>query len=180
MEVLNSCAQPAKVFRATWSPNDTQELPGRCFVTARNLYFYSHYLGLVFSSVIPLLSVREVKVAPEKDCDYLFLHLKPEAGEDGGGIPRATITIKTYLEPLRLLQRRLQKLVKNANLDESSETARLGSRELLKELIAMESKTGQGSTNEEGLEDAGLHLDAGSDSHRRRAGAEEFRLRIDA
>ena len=107
-------------------------------------------------------------MAPEKDCDYLFLHLKPDTGEEEDGeIPRATITIKTYLEPLQLLQRRLQGLVKNEN----SETPKLGSRELLKELIAMESKMG---TNEEDL-----YLDANSDSQRRR-GAEQFKLRIDA
>jgi hypothetical protein len=31
------------VFRATWSPNEQQEFPGRAYVTTRSIYFYSHH-----------------------------------------------------------------------------------------------------------------------------------------
>ncbi|RMZ85441.1 hypothetical protein DV737_g879, partial [Chaetothyriales sp. CBS 132003] len=38
------------VFRAMWNPNDLQDLPGRIYVTAHSMYFYSNHLGLVLAS----------------------------------------------------------------------------------------------------------------------------------
>ena len=97
------------VFRATWNPNDQQEFPGRVFVTSQDVYFYSHYVGLVLTTGLSLSSVSEVTAAPGRECDFIFLHLKQLEKYD-----YTRITIKTFLEPLRLLQRRLNFLVLNA------------------------------------------------------------------
>ncbi|KAJ5834869.1 hypothetical protein N7447_000895 [Penicillium robsamsonii] len=98
------------VFRATWSPNDQQEFPGRAYVTARNIYFYSHYFGLVLTTGVSLESIKEVTAAPGRDCDFLFLHTIPPLGSDTPG----RVTIKTFLEPLRLLQKRLNFLIQGS------------------------------------------------------------------
>jgi hypothetical protein len=148
-------------------------------VTDRNLYFYSHYLGLVFTHVTPLSSATEVKAVPDKDCDYLFLHLKSEGGgENSSDKPDTLITIKIFLEPLRLLQRRLCCLVKNANRDKDSDTPKMSSKQLLPKLIAMENEIEQRGADEESWEDVSLYLDGHTDPHKRRGGAEEFKLRI--
>ena len=102
------------VFRATWNPNDQQEFPGRVYVTVKDIYFYSHHLGLVLITGLSLSSVSEVTAAPGRDCDFLFLHLK----QNDGKVDFTRITIKTFLEPLKLLQRRLNFLVQSYNSDE--------------------------------------------------------------
>ncbi|KAM5441243.1 SNF1-interacting protein [Microsporum ferrugineum] len=101
------------VFRATFSPNDQQDFPGRAFATTRNIYFYSNHLGLVLTTCANLRSITEVTAAPGRDCDFLYLHVVPEKGSDIPG----RLGVKTFLEPLKLLQRRLNYLVTNAALD---------------------------------------------------------------
>lgn len=98
------------VFRATWNPNDQQEFPGRAYVTTKNIYFYSHHFGLVLTTSVSLASVKEVTAAPGRDCDFLFLHTYPHPGNPTPG----RITIKTFLEPLRVLQRRLSYLIEDS------------------------------------------------------------------
>lgn len=95
------------VFRATWNPNDHQEFPGRIYVTQKDMFFYSHHLGLVLITSVSLDTIDEVTAAPGKDCDFLFLHLK----ESAITADYTRITIKTFLEPLRLLQSRLNYLI---------------------------------------------------------------------
>ncbi|KAL8873829.1 MAG: hypothetical protein Q9174_000758 [Haloplaca sp. 1 TL-2023] len=95
------------VFRASWSLNEQQEFPGRVYVTARNIFFYSHHLGFVLTSSIRLDSILEVTAAPGRDYDLLFLHMKTALQDT----PTSRVTIKTFLEPLRLLQQRLEYLV---------------------------------------------------------------------
>jgi hypothetical protein len=102
------------VFRAAWNPNEQQEFPGRVYVTQHEIYFYSHHLGLVLISGVSIDSISEVTAAPGKDCDFIFLHLRENALE--GSFTR--ITIKTFLEPLRLLQSRLNYLVDICQSDE--------------------------------------------------------------
>ena len=101
------------VFRATWSPTDQQEFPGRIFVTPHDIHFYSHHVGLVLTTGINLQNVSEVTAAPGREFDFLFLHLKDAQQTD-----HTRITIKTILEPLKLLQKRLDFLVQNANSSE--------------------------------------------------------------
>ncbi|KAL2074438.1 hypothetical protein VTL71DRAFT_8216 [Oculimacula yallundae] len=95
------------VFRAAWNPNEQQEFPGRVYVTQHDIYFYSHHLGLVLISGVSMDSITEVTAAPGKDCDFIFLHLSEDASPSG----YTRITIKTFLEPLRLLQTRLNYLI---------------------------------------------------------------------
>lgn len=95
------------VFRAAWNPNEQQEFPGRAYVTQHDIYFYSHHLGLVLITGVSMESITEVTAAPGKDCDFIFLHLRENVTD--GGFTR--ITIKTFLEPLRLLQSRLNYLI---------------------------------------------------------------------
>lgn len=102
------------VFRATWNPNEQQEFPGRVYVTQHDLYFYSHHLGLVLISGASMDSITEVTAAPGKDCDFIFLHLR----EDATRSKFSRITIKTFLEPLRLLQSRLNYLIDISQSDQ--------------------------------------------------------------
>ena len=117
------------VFRATWNPNDQQEFPGRAYVTTKDIYFYSHHLGLVLTTAVSLTSIEEVTAAPGRNCDFLYLHFNEVAGQE-----RPTrITIKTFLEPLKLLQSRLNFLVRDAASEEPSEL-----ESIIKSLIKME------------------------------------------
>lgn len=122
------------VFRATWSPNDQQEFPGRAYVTNRNIYFYSNHFGLVLTTSVSLDSIKEVTAAPGRDCDFLFLHTIPPLGSDTSG----RITIKTFLEPLRLLQKRLSYLIQGSIAVEP-----MSLENIIKDLIKLDN----GSTN---------------------------------
>jgi hypothetical protein len=135
------------VFRATWNPNEEQEFPGRAYVTPKDIYFYSHHLGLVLISGINLKSIIEVTAAPGKDCDFIFLHVR----EDSPPIGYNRITIKTFLEPLKLLQRRLNVLVRNANSEEP-----LGLQEILRKLISLEKEDPTRSPSVESWEDVSI------------------------
>ncbi|PSN68194.1 hypothetical protein BS50DRAFT_676116 [Corynespora cassiicola Philippines] len=135
------------VFRAVWNPTEQQEFPGRVYVTSKDIYFYSNHLGLVLITGISMASIDEVTAAPGKDCDFLFLHFKTGAREDGA----TRITIKTFLEPLKLLQHRLNFLVRNAT------TGEFGLEEVVKRLIKLESSDAEHSPTEEGWEDVSLH-----------------------
>ncbi|PWY95463.1 transcription factor SipA3 [Aspergillus sclerotioniger CBS 115572] len=119
------------VFRATWNPNDQQDFPGRAYVTTQNIYFYSHHFGLVLTTSISLESIKEVTAAPGRDCDFLFLHMIPPPGDDTPGRG----TVKTFLEPLRLLQRRLNFLIHNCTAAEP-----LGLESTFKTLNRMETE----------------------------------------
>ncbi|RMZ84330.1 hypothetical protein DV738_g526, partial [Chaetothyriales sp. CBS 135597] len=127
------------VFRASWTPNDLQDFPGRVYVTAREMYFYSNHLGLVLASTLSLASIDEATAAPGRECDFLFLHLK-----EGG----TRITIKTFLDPLRLLQRRINFLVRNSTASEP-----LSLEEVIKTLVKMESEPAEHSPSLESWED---------------------------
>ncbi|KAI5251785.1 hypothetical protein E4T42_04002 [Aureobasidium subglaciale] len=104
------------VFTAMWNPNDQQEFPGRIYVTTEKIYFYSNHFGMVLVAEISLSSITEVTAAPgrESECDYLFLHLK-ESKTDF-----RRVTVKTFLDVLRPLQRRLDYLVHSANSGDST------------------------------------------------------------
>lgn len=135
------------VFRATWSPNDQQEFPGRAYVTTKAIYFYSNCYGLVLTTSCNLDCVSEVTAAPGRDCDFLFLHLSPPKGSD---TPRR-ISIKTFLEPFRLLRKRLNFLVKNINSEEP-----LGLEATLKAMVKMEQDGPTRSPSADSWEDVSL------------------------
>jgi hypothetical protein len=131
------------VFRAVWNPTDQQEFPGRVYVTAHDVYFYSNHLGLVLITGLRLASIEEVTAAPGKDCDFLFLHFKDRSRPDEA----TRVTVKTFLDPLRLLQRRLNYLTHNANHRDTS------LEDILKHLIRMENDDGAHSPSAESWED---------------------------
>jgi hypothetical protein len=155
------------VFRATWNPSDQQEFPGRVYVTTKEIYFYSNYLGLVLISSVNLDSIAEITAAPGKDCDFLFIHLKDGILLDGA----TRITIKTFLEDQKLLQKRLEFLVSN---QQSTRPASL--EEVIKNLIRMESQP-EDSPTVESWEDAGT--DTPMDGHHKRGQDLRTRLHID-
>ncbi|PYI13929.1 hypothetical protein BO99DRAFT_407115 [Aspergillus violaceofuscus CBS 115571] len=134
------------VFRATWSPNDQQDFPGRAYVTTQNIYFYSHHFGLVLTTSISLESIKEITAATGRDCDFLFVHLIPLPGDDTPGRG----TIKTFLEPLRLLQRRLNFLIHNMAAAEP-----LGLEAIFKTLIRMETEAMTRTPSLDSWEDVG-------------------------
>lgn len=138
------------VFRATWSPNDQQEFPGRAYATTRNIYFYSHHFGLVLTTSVSLDSIKEVTAAPGRDCDFLFLHTIPPLGSDTPG----RITIKTFLEPLRLLQKRLNFLI-----EESIAVEPMSLEGVIKELIKMDTGSPNGPSSVDSWEDVPSGLD---------------------
>lgn len=136
------------VFRATWNPNEQQEFPGRVYVTQHDFYFYSHHLGLVLISGVTMDSILEVTAAPGKDCDFIFLHLKEQTTQ--GGFTR--ITIKTFLEPLRLLQSRLNFLVDTAQSEQP-----FNLEETMTTLIKMENDDPTRSPSMESWEDVSVN-----------------------
>ena len=131
------------VFRAVWNPTEQQEFPGRVYVTSKDIYFYSNHLGLVLITGLSMASIDEVTAAPGKDCDFLFLHFKSGSREDGA----TRLTVKTFLEPLKLLLRRLNFLVRNAATGEHS------LEETIKKLIRFEINDDQNSAGEDGWEE---------------------------
>jgi hypothetical protein len=173
------------VFRAAWNPSEQQEFPGRVYITLHDIYFYSNHLGLVLITGLRMQSVSDITAAPGKDCDFLFIHLK-----DGVTIDGATrVTVKTFLEPQRLLQRRLDFLVHN---DQSDHSASL--EEVIKTLIKMESNTSDDSPIMDSWEDIGadasfgpsprrgqdvktsLHIDGSLDPKKQHRNITKFRL----
>jgi len=136
------------VFRATWNPNDQQEFPGRVYVTQHNLFFYSHHLGLVLISGASMDVITEVTAAPGKDCDFIFLHLREDATKDN----YSRITIKTFLEPLRLLQSRLNYLI-----DISQSDHQMSLENIMTALIKMEHDDPTRSPSMESWEDVDVN-----------------------
>ncbi|KAL7937699.1 hypothetical protein V8C35DRAFT_320458 [Trichoderma chlorosporum] len=113
------------VFRAAWSSSlergSESELlagDGRIYVTAENMYFYGQQLGLVTAYSIHLDIITEVTAASGRDCDFIFLHLGQELNDTG----YTRITIKVFLDDLKLLHARLNLLVDNLQAEEPLDT----------------------------------------------------------
>jgi hypothetical protein len=136
------------VFRATWNPNEQQEFPGRVYVTQNDIYFYSHHLGLVLITGVSMESITEVTAAPGKDCDFIFLHLREDVSKAGF----TRITIKTFLEPLRLLQSRLNFLI---DISQSEEPMTL--ENMIAALVKMENEDPTRSPSMESWEDVSVN-----------------------
>ena len=149
---------PVLVFKATWNPNEQQEFPGRVYVTAKEIYFYSNHCGMTLISSIGLDSISEITAATGKDCDFIFCHLKEL--DDKTGYTR--ITIKTFLEPLNLLQRRLNFLVRNRA------SQGVGIEEIMKTLIKMEQDDPRSSPGMDGWENVSINTPTDGSSTPRR------------
>ena len=140
-------------------------------MTTEKIYFYSNHFGMVLVAEISLSSITEVTAAPgrESECDYLFLHLK-ESKTDF-----RRVTVKTFLDALRPLQRRLDYLVQSANS---------GSRVSLEEVFASFSRIAtEDSKEQSNLQDWDDDLNSPTDNDlrvtRRRSRDLRANLRID-
>ena len=118
------------VFRASWSPEEQTDLPGRAFVTPNDIYFYSHHLGMVMVTGASLESIADVTIESSNGHDYIRLHVVGRNGRED-----STITLKTYLESPNLLQRRLNFLIANCN---SEDDVPLGLESVLRNLVELE------------------------------------------
>lgn len=147
------------VFKATWSPNEQQEFPGRIFVTAKEIYFYSNHCGLTLITGVGLDSISEITAATGKECDFVFCHMKNNNNQTTG---YNRITIKTFIEPLSLLQRRLNFLVRNRT------SQGIGIEEIMKTLIKMEQDDPESSPSIDSWENVSINTPTDGDSTPRR------------
>ncbi|KAL6869527.1 SNF1-interacting protein [Amphichorda felina] len=114
------------VFRAAWS--STPSAPdsngpaltgdGRIFVTPDHMYFYGQQMGLVTAYTLSLDMISEVTAAPGKENDYIFFHLGQNANDTG----YSKITIKVFLDNLRILHTRLNLLIDDLQAEVPMET----------------------------------------------------------
>ena len=146
------------VFKASWSPNEQQEIPGRVYVTAEEIYFFSNHCGMVLITSIALDSISEITVATGKECDFIFCHLKKDNQSTGYN----RVTIKVFLESLSLLQRRLSFLVRNRTSQGT------GFEEITKTLIKMEQDDPENSPSMDSWENVSINTPTDGDSDPRR------------
>ncbi|PKS12925.1 hypothetical protein jhhlp_000266 [Lomentospora prolificans] len=124
------------VFRATWMSSGERGFEGptlagngRIYVTPDNMYFYGHQLGLVVAYSIGLDFIAEVTAHAGQDCDFVVLRL----GQDFNDTGLTRITIKTFLEDVRLLHARLNLLVDDLQAEEPMDVD-----EIVTQLICLE------------------------------------------
>ena len=124
------------VFRATWTSSGERGFEGptlagngRIYVTPDNMYFYGQQLGLVVAYSIGLDFIAEVTANPGRDCDFIVLRLSQDFNDTG----LTRITIKTFLEDVRLLHARLNLLVDDLQAEEPMEVS-----EIVTQLICLE------------------------------------------
>lgn len=140
------------VFRATWNPtSEQQEFPGRVYVTEKDIYFYSNYMGLVLITSVRLTSIKEVTGAGGRECDYLYLHLKKGTNEPPASEVGRRITVRVFLDQVGLLRRRLEFLTRNADADKPADL-----EEVIRTLIRMEAEKPERSSSIESWEELGL------------------------
>lgn len=147
------------VFKATWSPNEQHELPGRVYVTAKEIYFYSNHCGMTLITSISLDSISEITAATGKECDFIFCHLKKDDSQTTG---YNRVTIKTFIENLNLLQRRLNFLVRNRT------SQGISIEEIMKSLILMEQDDPETSPSIDSWENVSINTPTDGDSTPRR------------
>ena len=141
------------VFLGAWNFTDKQEIAGRFYVTHKTLYFYAHFLGLVYTKVIPLHTIEGVRLSTGKYSDHIVFHLRPKDPDDSDYEDETRdenalkIFVKIFLEPVRLLQSRLNLLLEN-------ETAQLSLKqtaEVLDRLVELEADLGHHAPDGQGL-----------------------------
>ena len=147
------------VFKATWSPNEQQEFPGRAYVTVKNIYFFSNHCGMILVTKIGLESISEITAATGKEYDFLYCHLKNNSSQ---ATRYNRITIKTFIEPLNLLQKRLNFLVRN------SITHGISVEEIMKTFIKMEQDDPESSPSIDSWENVSINTPTDGDSTSRR------------
>lgn len=147
------------VFNSIWSPSEQQEFMGRAYVTEKEIYFYSNHCGLTLITHLGLDSISEITAATGKECDFVFCHLKDNNNQISD---YNRITIKTFLEPLNLLQRRLNFLVRNRI------SQGLSIEEIMKTLIKMEQDDLESSPSIDSWENISINTPTDGESTPRR------------
>ncbi|SPO02761.1 related to Snf1p protein kinase interacting protein (SIP3 protein) [Cephalotrichum gorgonifer] len=124
------------VFRATWMSSGESGFEGptlagngRIYVTPDNMYFYGHQLGLIVAYSLELDFIAEVTAIPGRDCDFIVLRLNQDMNDTG----LTKITVKTFLEDVRLLHARLNLLVDDLQAEEPMDVD-----EIITQLICLE------------------------------------------
>ncbi|KAB8343030.1 hypothetical protein FH972_022624 [Carpinus fangiana] len=153
------------VSRVSWSLSDTQDLPGRVYFTERGCYFYSNHLGLVLVVNIDIDAILDVSIVPYQDYDLLNLTMRGKREREEPYV----IAVKSFLEPIRLLKRRINFLVDNVNAEEPSDL-----EDVLRHLISLERPQVEHSPATDDWED--LANDYNQDSPVRRR---EVQVRVD-
>lgn len=132
------------VFRATWMSSGeggfegpTLAGNGRVYVTPDAMYFYGHQMGLVVAYTIGLDFIAEVTATPGKDCDLIVLRLSQDMNDTG----LTKITIKTFLEDVRLLHARLNLLIDDLQAEEPMDVD-----EIITQLICLEDDDYEGKS----------------------------------
>ena len=102
------------VFRAAWNPDMGHSLPGRVFVTQREIFFYSHHMGMVLVHGVSLDNIADVSHELGSIHNYLYLHMKEDVppGHDEG------IMLKIFLDSPELLEQRLNYLIQSNDAEE--------------------------------------------------------------
>lgn len=144
------------IARVSWSLNDTQDLPGRAFITTAGIYFYSHHLGLVMVVGFDLESIMEVSTSIYQDYDVLHVTIRPKSEKEDPSL----VTIKTFLEPVQLLKRRIDYLIDNACSEEPD-----GLEVVIQKLLAFEKMQFPGDAEQSSPPSSGWE-DVGSLSYR--------------
>ena len=117
------------VFRAAWSstPSSADSKgpalagDGRIYVTPDHMYFYGQQMGLVAAYSLSLDMIHEVTASPGKEHDYITLHLGQGTNDTG----YSKITVKIFLDDLRLLHTRLNLLIDDLQAEEPMEIEEL-------------------------------------------------------
>merc|ERR1712054_300200 len=91
---------------------------GRIFVTPDHMYFYGQQMGLVTAYTLPLDMISDVTASPGKEVDFIFLHLGQGTNDTG----YAKITLKIFLDDLRVLHARLNMLIDDLQAEEPMDT----------------------------------------------------------
>lgn len=156
------------VSRLSWSLSDTQDLPGRVYFTQKGCYFYSHHLGLVLVVKAEFEAMIDLSAVPYQDYDLLNITMRGQREREEPYV----VTAKSFLEPIRLLKRRINYLVNNANAEEPDDL-----EEILRHLISLErAQVGRSGspTASESWEDLGAENNDGSPVRKR-----EVQVRVD-
>lgn len=91
------------LFRCIWSPNLTQELAGRCFVTADNIYFYMNSMGFVLLLTKNLDEIVSVESLPKKLWDTLKVY----------AVDGLNMRAKIFLDDAEKIAKKLSILIDN-------------------------------------------------------------------
>lgn len=101
-------------FRCIWSPNQKQELSGRCFITRKHVYFYMLALGFVALYKEPVN--RLVSVECQKQSKYDLLKIYTVNG---------MVNLKLFLDDGELAKRKMMCLVENVASENPKSTVDL-------------------------------------------------------